>query len=132
MKTVGIGTRILNFLVDTIVIFIISYALSKLNQWYAQQYKIAGVKFNYYYNFGTIFFFVLFVYYTIMEIIFARTCGKFLSYSKVVNKEGKRPNVFQVLIRSAVRLTIIDMFFIPFLDKTLHDYLSKTNVVEID
>jgi uncharacterized RDD family membrane protein YckC len=132
MKTVGIGTRVLNFLIDTIVIFIISYLISKINQWYAQQYKIAGVTFKYYYNFGTIFFAVLFVYYTVMELLFARTIGKFLSYSKVVNAEGKKPNFFQILFRSIIRLTIIDMFFIPFLDKTLHDYFSKTNVVEID
>ncbi len=132
MKTVGIGTRVLNFLIDTIIIFFISYWISKMNQWYAEQYKIAGYTFKYYYPFSTIFFAVLFVYYTLMELVFTRTIGKFLSYSKVVNAEGKRPNFFQVIIRSAVRLTIIDIFFIPFLDKTLHDYFSKTNVVEID
>ena len=132
MKTVGIGTRVLNFLIDTIIIFFISYLISKINHWYAEQYKIAGYTYPFYYNFGTIFFAVLFVYYTLMEILFARTFGKFLSYSKVVNAQGKRPNIIQILIRSVIRLTIIDMFFIPFLDKTLHDYLSKTNVVEID
>ncbi len=132
MKTVGIGTRVLNFLIDTIIIFFISYLISKINLWYAEQYRIAEVKFNYYYPFSTIFFFVLFVYYTIMELLFSRTIGKFLSYSKVVNEKGKRPNIFQILVRSTIRLTIIDMFFIPFLDKTLHDYLSKTNVVEVD
>jgi hypothetical protein len=57
--------------------------------------------------------------------------GKLASYSKVVNNAGKRPNILQILIRSLIRLTIIDMFFIPFLDKTLHDYCSKTNVVEV-
>ncbi len=90
MKTVGIGTRVLNFLVDTIVVFFISYQISKINDWYAEQYKIAGVKFEFYYAFSTIFFFILFVYYTIMELIFTRTIGKFLSYSKVVNSARKK------------------------------------------
>ena len=131
MKTVGIGTRVLNFLIDTIVIFIISYYVSKINQWYAEQYKINGYVFKYYYNFGTIFFAILFVYYFLLELLFKRTVGKFLSYSKVVNNNNGKPSFIQIFIRSLVRLTIIDMFFIPFLDKTLHDYLSKTNVVEI-
>jgi hypothetical protein len=33
-------------------------------------------------------------------------------------------------LRSASRLVLIDMFFIPFLDKTLHDFFSNTEVVE--
>jgi hypothetical protein len=28
-----------------------------------------------------------------------------------------------------VRITVLDMFFIPFLGVPLHDYLSKTTVV---
>lgn len=131
MKSVGIGTRVLNFLVDTIVIFIIAYIIGKINDYYAEQFKLHNVPFKYYFSFGYLFFTVLFIYYTICELIFARTLGKLLSYSKVVNAQNKRPNVLQVLIRSLVRLTVIDMFFFPFFDKTLHDYLSKTNVVEV-
>jgi hypothetical protein len=36
-----------------------------------------------------------------------------------------------VLLRSLLRLTIIDAFFIPFLERPLHDALSKTRVVEV-
>ena len=132
MKIVGFGTRVFNFLIDTLVIFIISYLVSKINLWYAEQYRMQNMNYKYYLSFGYIFFIVLFFYYTIFELIFLRTVGKFFSYSKVVNHQNKRPNPFQIILRSLVRLTIIDMFFIPFLDKTLHDYLSKTNVVEID
>ncbi len=124
MKSVGIGTRVINFLVDTIVVFTIAYIAAKINKYYAFQQRMIYVQFGY------VFFASLFVYYTICEVLFARTLGKLASYSKVVNSEGKRPNILQVLIRSAIRVTIIDMFFIPFLDKTLHDYCSKTNVVE--
>ena len=131
MKQVGIGTRVLNFIVDSLVILLIAYLISKVNEYYEQQFKLHNTKFKYHFNFGYLYFVVLFFYYTFCEIIFARTIGKLFSFSKVVNSQGKRPNPLQILIRSLIRLTIIDMFFIPFLDRTLHDYLSKTFVVEI-
>ena len=124
MQTTGIGTRVLNFLVDTIIITIIS-GLS-YHGWniYVLFYHYPG------FNFGWFFFGTLFIYYTLFESLFSRTPGKWVTYSKVVNRQGKRPSFFQVLLRSIARLIIIDMFFIPFLDKTLHDFLSKTEVVE--
>ncbi len=124
MKIVGIGTRVLNFLVDTAVVFLIAYILFKTRNWYVFYYKVKA------YNLGWFFFGTLFVYYFILESLFARTLGKWFSISKVVDRNGKRPGVVTVFIRSLVRVTIIDMFFIPFLDKPLHDYLSKTEVIE--
>jgi uncharacterized RDD family membrane protein YckC len=78
-----------------------------------------------------LFFVVLFGYYFLAELFFSRTIGKWASFTKVVSQKNKKPKVLQILVRSLVRLIIIDMFFIPFLDKTLHDYVSKTEVVEI-
>ncbi len=125
MNKVGTGTRVLNFLIDTLIIFLISYAISKIHQWYVMYYHI------HYYRFSWFFFGTLFIYYTFFETIFARTPGKWMSISKVVNKNGNKPNFISILIRSLTRLILIDMFFIPFLDKTLHDYFSKTEVVEV-
>jgi len=131
MNKVGIGTRVINFLIDTLVVFLISYIISKINQYYAEQFKLRNVPFKYYFNFGYLFFAVLFFYYFLTELFFKRTVGKIMSYTKVVTSNNTKPGFFQILIRSLTRLLIIDMFFIPFLDKTLHDYLSKTEVVEI-
>ncbi len=124
MRTVGDGTRILNFLVDTLIIFTISYFSYKAWNWYVIYW---GYK---YYSFPWYFFGAMFVYYSFFEGIFARTPGKWISYSRVVNGAGKKPFLGWILVRSLVRLTIIDMFFIPFLGKPLHDYLSRTAVVE--
>jgi uncharacterized RDD family membrane protein YckC len=125
MQTVGIGTRVLNFLVDTTLIGIIS-GLS-FHGWnlYVMFYHYQG------FNFWQFFFAIAFLYYIFFETIFARTPGKWVSYSKVVDKQGNRPSFPKILLRSITRLIIIDMFFIPFLDKTLHDYFSNTEVVEI-
>jgi uncharacterized RDD family membrane protein YckC len=124
MKPVGDGTRILNFLVDTLLIFIIAYYSYKAHNWYVTYWGYT------YYNFGWFFFGILFIYYFIFELIFRRTPGKWFSFSKVVNKAGKRAGIGRIFLRSLVRLTIIDLFFIPFIGKPLHDYLSGTAVVQ--
>lgn len=125
MKTVGIGTRVLNFLADTSIIFLLSYAAYKGWTFYVYYYKMT------YFPFYCFFATILFLYYLLFETLFSRTPGKWFTYTRVVNKNGGKSSFFQVFLRSIVRLTIIDCFFIPILDKTLHDYLSKTEVVEI-
>jgi len=124
MKKAGFGTRVVNFVVDTLLIFGISYGV---NNWW----DIEVMYWHYpYYPFYVIFFVMIFVYYTFFEAIFKRSPAKWLTLTKVINKNNSRPAFWQILIRSIIRLTIIDCFFIPFLDKPLHDYLSKTEVVE--
>lgn len=125
MKRVGVGTRVVNFLVDTALVFLLAWAVSKTWNWYVFHWRYP------YFNFGWFFFGSVFVYYTLFEGLTGRTPGKMLSYTKVVNRQNRRANFLQVLVRSLVRITIIDIFFIPFLDKPLHDYLSKTEVVEV-
>jgi uncharacterized RDD family membrane protein YckC len=124
MREVGIGTRVINFVVDTILIALISYGLYKWWSFYVYfwQYRF----YPYYYFFYT----TVFVYYSIFELIWARSPGKWLSMSKVTNAKGGRPQFYQVLLRSLIRLIIIDMFFIPIFDRTLHDQLTGTRVVE--
>jgi len=122
---VGIGTRVLNCFVDTLLVFLLAYAAFNGWNWYVRYWNYT------YYNFGWFFWTTMFVYYMFFESIFKRTPGKWLSYSKVAGKTGTSVSVAQVFVRSLVRLTIIDMFFLPFLDKTLHDHLSRTEVVEV-
>ena len=125
MRQVGIGSRVINFLVDTLLISLLALLLSRWYNWYVFYYGFKGR------NYAWFFWGTLFVYYAIFEAIFARTPGKLLTYSKVVTATGKKPNVLWILLRSLVRLTLIDLFFQPFLGKTLHDYISKTDVVEV-
>jgi len=125
MNKVGIGTRVLNFLIDTALIFLLSYIAYKVWSFYAFYYAVAFLPFYYF------FCGILFIYYLLFETISGRTPGKWLSYSKVVDKKGLKPGFGKIFLRSIVRLTVIDCFFIPFLDKTLHDYVSSTEVVEV-
>lgn len=124
MRKTGFGTRVLNFIIDTLIVFGIAYGV---NAWWVFHVMYWHYTFIPFYVF---FFGLIFIYYTIFESIFKRSPAKWLTISKVVNKQGGKPAFWQILIRSLIRLTIIDCFFIPFLDKPLHDYLSKTEVVE--
>lgn len=124
MKKAGFGTRVLNCIVDTALIFGISYGV---NAWWDFQVMYWHYTFIPFYVF---FWSILFVYYTFFEVIFKRSPAKWLTFSKVVNKAGNKPVFWQILVRTIIRFTIIDCFFIPLLDKPLHDYFSKTEVVE--
>ncbi|HEX8462530.1 MAG TPA: RDD family protein [Segetibacter sp.] len=125
MNEVGVGTRVLNFLIDTILIFLIAYGVYK---WWTFYVTFWGYK---YFVFYKVFYATVFVYYSIFEMLWSRTPGKFVSMTKVRNSEGGRPKFYQVLCRSALRLTLIDPIFIGIWGKPLHDKLSKTLVVEI-
>lgn len=124
MKEVGVGSRVINFLVDTIIVALIAYGLYKWNNFYVYYWQ------HKFYPFWMFFYPMIFVYYTVFETIFGRSTGKWISMSKVTNINGERPAFYQVLLRSLLRLTFIDMFFIPIFDRPLHDQLSKTRVVE--
>lgn len=123
MRKVGEGTRTLNFVIDTLLILFLAIGFNKGWTFYVRYWGYP------YLNFGWIFFGVLFVYYSFFEIIFQRSPAKWLSYSKVVNQEGKRAAFWRILIRSLARITVIDLFFIPIIGKPLHDWVSGTEVV---
>ena len=124
MNRAGFGTRVLNFIIDTLIIFGIAYGLYNWWIFYVMYWEYTFIPFY------VFFFGLIFLYYLFFEGIFKRSPGKWLSISKVVTKKGNKPYFWQIIIRSLVRITIIDCFFIPFLDKPLHDYLSNTEVVE--
>ena len=124
LQYTGFGTRVLNFAIDTVLAALLAILFYRIYSWYLFYYRIS------YFNFGWFFFGTLFLYYLIFESFFARTPGKWFSHSKVVNTKGLKPSILQIIIRSLIRITIIDMFFYPFLEKTLHDYVSKTELVQ--
>ena len=124
MKQVGDGTRALNFFIDTLIIFTLAYFVSKAWNWYVIYWGYT------YYNFGWYFFGMMFIYYFVFESIFLRTPGKWFSFSKVANSEGRRPGIGWIFIRSLTRIIFIDLFFIPILKKPLHDFMSRTTVIE--
>lgn len=67
-------------------------------------------------------------YYVITEYFLARSIGKILTKTKVVNKNGSRASLITVIIRSICRLIPLNPFSFLF-GWDWHDKLSKTKVV---
>jgi uncharacterized RDD family membrane protein YckC len=51
-------------------------------------------------------------YYPVMESVWGRTLGKVASGTIVVDKDGRRPSIGQVLIRTALRLIEVNPFLL--------------------
>jgi uncharacterized RDD family membrane protein YckC len=126
MKKVGDGTRILNFIIDGTLVFLLAFAGFQYWAFYVVNWNFKPI------NFWWFVAAAIFLYYFLWEAIIGRTPGKLLSASKVVNAKGEKPAFGWILIRSLVRIIPIDFFFNAILGMPLHDYLSKTMVVEID
>jgi hypothetical protein len=129
MNKVGDGTRVLHFLVDTLLFWILAVLLYKWWNFHVLYWGYMHL------NFGWFFFGSQFIYYFIFELLFAKSPAKWLTASKVVSSKSTKDLIVkaslgQIFIRSLSRLIIIDPFYIPFLGSTLHDHLSGTMVVE--
>ena len=128
MNSVGVGTRVLNFIIDTIPILLLTYAAYRSWTWYVVNYNIK------YFPFYDFWFAVTFLYYLFFEGIWRRTPGKWMSLSKVVGAGGKKASFGQIVVRCAIRVVgiiLIDSIFLPISGRTLHDYVSKTYVIEV-
>ena len=121
----GIGTRVLNFLIDTVIIAILAIVIFKYWNFYVFYYHFHD------HNYWVFFFITLFLYYFLLEAFWGRTPGKWFSFTKVVDSKGNKPSVLAILLRSVLRLIPIDFIWIPFTGMPLHDYLSNTTLKEV-
>jgi len=75
------------------------------------------------------YFVVRFIYYFSFEIIFSRTPGKFETLTLVVNSEGNKPSIFQLLTRNIIRF--ISIFSgVSDNERAIHDSISNTFVIK--
>ena len=70
------------------------------------------------------------VYYNFFEIFFARTVGKFITQTIVVDENGEKPNHERILVRTLCRLIPLEILsFLGMPCRGWHDSISKTYVV---
>ena len=126
--------RISNWLIDLIIqiiflflilVFITAIALSNGNK----DFMVSFVKNDIaQYTVATC---ISLLYYNFFEILFARTVGKFITQTIVVDINGYKPHHETILIRSLCRLIPFEMLsFITMPARGWHDSLSKTYVVD--
>lgn len=125
-QTIGEGTRILHFLVDTILVIILSFAFYKWYNFYVFFWGYPPIRY------GLFFFIVYWFYIFLFEIFFLRTPAKWITKTKVQSWTGKRPGLLQFLIRASIRTTLISMFGLAWNDKPFHDTFSKTGLVAVN
>lgn len=118
------GNRLMDLVVDSFFI----YAFSILLTYFDMQHSSATE--------FTIFYFFLYTivlslgYYSLMEFFFQKSIGKFLTKCTVVNHDGTKPSIKQVIIRSIIRL--LPFVWVSMLDGKIayHDKISKTLVIQ--
>ncbi|WP_442264593.1 RDD family protein [Tenacibaculum sp. ZS6-P6] len=134
-ETVGKGTRLANYLLDLIFIYILGYLIGLM---------IGPLLVNfapdliYSTNTGKILLFeyllgafINMIYYVSFEASSGRTIGKYITKTKVVTLDGEKPDFNVILIRSLCRLIPFEGFsFLGDDDSGWHDTFSKTKVVK--
>jgi uncharacterized RDD family membrane protein YckC len=122
-QTIGEGTRIMNFFLDTIFICFLSYFIYRWYNFYAFYGYFKPVRYGYF------FFAITWAYTFLFELLFCRTIAKMISKTKVISTNGKRPNIFQFFIRATLRTSLVTMVGLAWNDQPLHDTFSKTVLV---
>ena len=120
-KKVNSATRFFNFIIDTIVWFIMVAILTNALDAKDPMQMIVGY---------FIFFASYIGYYALMETKYQKTIGKFLTKTKVVNKNGTKPQAGDILRRTFCRLIPFDRISFLFTPNGFHDRLSDTIVIK--
>lgn len=71
-----------------------------------------------------------FLYFVYMEFKFQKTVGKFITKTKVIMNDGRKPDLNEIFIRTACRLIPLDNISFIFTKNGFHDRLSNTTVIK--
>ncbi|MEO1051474.1 MAG: RDD family protein [Bacteroidota bacterium] len=128
----GSGKRLVNHIIDSVVtvilIFLYTLLLGLLGSTSSSQETatIVGVLFV----FGSPL--LTFFYYVVMEASFGKTVGKFLTRTRVVTHDGRKPSTLNIIGRTLCRWIPFEaLSFLNSEGKGWHDSISRTNVIEI-
>ena len=122
----GKEDRNLNFLIDMVLILIISSVFVGLSALLFQSVTSSDNPITYF-----IFFLAYFTYYTSFELILSQTPGKILTNTRVVKKNNKEICLKDALLRTLVRLTGLDLYSYLFgTELGMHDQLTNTKVIK--
>lgn len=128
----SLGTRFVNNFIDTIILLIINFILSFIS---AVIYNITFIHFFYFYNnggflwnmfMGSVFGFVYFFFWE--NFTDGRTPGKYITGTKVISTDGKKPTTRQIVSRSLYRLIPFEAFTF-FGTDGWHDSMTDTRVI---
>ena len=126
-KTVNSLIRFVHFIIDVVIWWIIVYLLAIILD------TILGLsipKEHQSLSAYVIIFVSFFCYYYIMEVTCQKTVAKFITKTKVVTKNGRKPTKSDILARTFCRLIPLDQISFLFTRNGFHDRLSNTQVIK--
>ena len=132
----SMGQRFLNYLIDTlmqlifmIVLAMISFIIGDMLGTKKPVEFVAKLDQNRIALY-TVTYAITLIYYNVFEILTARTIGKFITQTVVVNEFGEKPSHENILIRSLCRLIPFNPLSVLIQGRGWHDSISKTYVVD--
>ena len=125
-KKVSSLTRFIHFIVDTIAFIIVTMIFAFILGLFINPTDQSIMTFIGYFILALGFF----GYYVFMETKYQKTIGKFITKTKVVNKNGTRPEVGDIVRRTFCRLIPFDRISFLFTANGFHDRLSDTTVIK--
>lgn len=130
------SSRFVNFIIDSIVATILSLSVfAGLNWLYIstgiEGFNIGSMEMGTSTRWSLLVMCIKIVYYGLFETLNARTLGKYVTNSIVVNRDGSTPDTNHILIRTLCRQIPFQEFsFFGVFPIGWHDTFSKTLVVD--
>jgi|GEM_PF-877425 len=116
----SLKSRIIHFLIDTVVFFLISVIFLVLNNNFFSTDLIKQILLGLY-----------FVNYFLFEYFLGKTPGKYLTGFRVADVDSDhRPTFWQVLLRTLGRVIPLYFFSYFITGKGLHDHISNTYLIQ--
>jgi len=125
-KKISSWTRLIHFSIDSIAFLILTVILTFIHRLFAGPIDKA---------FTDIFGYLMlsigfFGYYIFMETKYQKTIGKFMTRTKVVMRNGSKPEINDILRRTFCRLIPLDNVSYLFNSNGYHDRLSDTTLIK--
>lgn len=131
------GQRFLNYIIDTIIIYILIFGVSFITAIIATYIGATGFL-DWLQNLNgleeyLIYFLIMIPYFTLMETIFSKSIGKFITKTMVVLEDGSKPESGTILRRTVCRIIPFDgLSFLGTPSRGWHDSITDTYVVRKD
>lgn len=114
-KEVDKGTRAINYIIDLLVIYLLTILIQMIFQTKMNPNIIAGI--------------LYFFYYLLFESITGQTLGKKITGTCVLDLKNKKPNFFKIFFRTILRFNPFDGISYLFGQvQGTHDILSRTRL----
>jgi len=127
-KKVNSLTRLFNFIIDSIIILIVTLILEFIIGLFYNTDNQSIIRLVGYF----ILTFTFFGYYIFMEYKFQKSIGKFITKTKVFRADGERAQLGDDVARTFCSLIPLDRLSYLFTSNGFHDRLSNTTVIKED